>query len=132
MIQRIEDDGHGPSFVADFVPVLARRGPWRVTLSWDGDGLWGRFSPAPEDEDRQMLRFSAERDGTRVGGGLTYLRATDPRDDLQRAASLAAARLVANAKTKKPDPNIMSKLGYLHLGRRGPAIEVPIDSKCEA
>lgn len=128
MISKIDDDGSQP-FVENLVPVVARSGPWRVTLSWDGDGIWGRFSHEPEDDDRQMLRFHAERDGKPVGQGVTYLRATDPRDDLQRAASLAVARLVANAKAKKPDPNIISKLGYLHIGRRGPAIDVPVDSR---
>lgn len=130
MIRKVEEYGQDPAFVADFVPVLSRRGLWRVILSWDGDGIWGKYSAEPEDEDRQMLRVRAERDGKIVVDGVTYLRATDPRVELQKAADLALARCVANAK--RPDPLFMRKLCYLHLGRRGPAIEVPIDSKCES
>ena len=127
MIRKIEK----PSFVENMAPVVARQGIWSITLCWDGDGIWGRYSHEPDDDDRQMLRFHAERDGRQVGQGVTYLLATDPRDDLQRAAYLAVARLVATAKAKKPDPDIISKLGYLHISGRGPAIDMPVDSREE-
>jgi hypothetical protein len=133
MIKKLEDI---EVFVEVFDPIVRARNDWRVTLRWDGEGLWGRFSRVPSDEDRQMLRFLIEkRDGRNwsvFGTNTTYLLASDPRDVLEAAAEIIIDRCVAEAAKKKPEPLLVQKLSYIHLTPKGPAIDVPVDSDCKS
>lgn len=116
-------------FVA-FDPVVHQLGIWKVTLKWDGEGLWGRYSTVPEDEDRQMLRFVIERRNGNsweaFGTNTTYILASDTREVIEKSAEMIAKACVADAR--KP-AELVAKLGYLHLTPKGPAIDVPIDSE---
>ncbi len=122
-----------PLQMQEFEPVQARSGDVRVTIRWTGEGWSGAMSNDPEDEDRPVLRFFAEerRDGAweALADRQTYLLATDPREHIEAGASLVAGE-IANATTR--DRRLFDRLAYLHLGVRGPAIDVPIDSKCKS
>lgn len=117
----------------EFEPVVARCGDVRVTIRWTGEGYSGAMSDDPEDEDRPVLRFFAEeRQGASwvlLADRSTYLLATDPRRHVEAGAELLASE-IANA-TARARP-LFDRLAYLHLGTRGPAIDVPIDSKCRS
>lgn len=105
-----------------------------MTLLWQGEGYHGPLSVDPEDEDRPVLRYlvHARKDGSwaKAASGTTYLLASDPREELLRAAKVMLATL--RRHERKPDPFIWTTLSYIHMGGSGPQIEVPLDSKCRS
>lgn len=113
------------AFEFKFEPITVSKNGWRVTLSYEDEGYYGKYAPIKEANnmgftDDPCLRMTIyERiEGKWVqipfGSSLVYLRPNDPQDVIINAAKILVNECINNPN-KPFDRFFINKLATIHL-----------------
>jgi hypothetical protein len=110
-------------------PIVIKRGNWRVTLLYEGNGYYGKYSPAIDDgedkfsSDQPIVQLVIEKkideDWTQVKYGKqnTYLLATDSIELLEECAELIIKKISSYKNWTNDEDNrkFLNDFRYVHL-----------------
>lgn len=120
----------------EFEPISIKNKDTKLVLDWDGKGYSGVYKPDPEEpeSDSPLLRMTFfKKDFTKwfpipYSQLQTYLIATDPRKQLEKAAAFLMDTF-AKSKQDEWTPLYFKQLAYCHIHNGKPRIQVPFDSE---
>jgi len=110
-------------------PIVIKRGNWRVTLLYEGNGYYGKYSPTIDDgedkfsSDQPIVQLVIEKkideDWTQVKYGKqnTYLLATDSIELLEECAELIIKKISSYKNWTNDEDNrkFLNDFRYVHL-----------------
>jgi hypothetical protein len=123
--ERFEATPNLSGLVVNFNNCTVKKNDWKVSLSYEGDGLVGKFvhEQEKEDADVPLLKLKVYHKDQILLDQKCYMRLTDKEQKIKEAADFVLNHILNYKKEK--DKFFFESLSYLHINRKSKIALLP-------